>query len=360
MTMSDRSERDKREANQKQYDEHCMAAALAYRFSRKMPSDFKWIGHADDDKIENKDGPYLSSSSTDGLLKPGRYHASTDQGGSVDIRLKKNEDGSYTAYPVPQAKDYETDYSKTMDLLASGRGTTTIHISFASPKEMSKENLIEKVTTLMRLAEKKGLDVEFDPALRDAIDKLDRKDADKILDAKKKLTVNRLVNDVYVNVGKTATFDKYATELDKPKKLDTSTPDRLVTAKADLPSSTYAGATTDEAKLAKIEEQMKAIDERSASANKAMTELSSQIGALKNICDDPNSILHGKKISELQTRWQLFKSWFKESSIDKPEEKINRLKAMHQDAKGADAKAKLMTSLDNELKDLKVRQEVWK
>ena len=247
-----------------------------------------------------------------------------------------------------------------MDLLASGRGTTTIHISFASPKEMSKENLIEKVTTLMRLAEKKGLDVEFDPALRDAIDKLDRKDADKILDAKKKLTVNRLVNDVYVNVGKTATFDKYATELDKPKKLDTSTPDRLVTAKADLPSSTYAGATTDEAKLAKIEEQMKAIDERSASANKAMTELSSQIGALKNICDDPNSILHGKKISELQTRWQLFKSWFKESSIDKPEEKINRLKAMHQDAKGADAKAKLMTSLDNELKDLKVRQEVWK
>ena len=343
------------EANRKRRDN-----ADAYFASRGWPDGFKWKSYGTKPKEE---AAGVSGATPLGLLDEGWYYTKHSWLGrklgyqEPDIHLKMNTDGTYTATPT-EVKDFDRDIGRSMDLLASGRGATSIKIDWDKPQYVT-EKYLKKA---MRQAEKRGLSIEFGPGVMAYLN-----DPKRCSDHKRKrllamrdiVNQNKQMNDLWLGMGTNKQLGASANALNKGNEKLSSITAKPGKSQGESMVERDLEGKTGEARLKEIENQLGKLDERIKQANDAHDKLNENLGKFIGANNKPDSLLR-YRAKGLQGKWKRFKSLLGFTGVgDAAANRIgDKVGKLYDDGKkNRDA---LLLSLKDEIKDLGERREAWK
>ncbi len=260
------------------------------------------------------------------------------------------KDGS--VQPAPPLSNVRFDYmgkfaevyGAAMDFLAAGRGAKVITIDFDKPNISAKE-----LRKLMQLAKEKGLGVSFGPNVEAWLLKQKPSAQKRYINMKNEINARHESRMLMANV-QDPTFKRRQDSIAKNVKLDPVAD--LNANKTTILAGPPPAATVPE-KLARVENELKSVNERHAQAKKAMEELRIHQTATTRLLQNPEQLSDAKLYAPGSFAWdgqKRYKELIADNAVKVPEE----IKAKRDGAKGD--RLALIDALQAEVSDLEKRR----
>lgn len=274
-------------------------------------------------------GPALAADEAK-KLKTAVYKNTAIKQFNLDVEVDEKND-TVSVVPIPRKVDFETAWSETMDFMVLNTGTDTIKFSWPGINEdvLNLKSNKEEVWTLLKLAEQKGVAIEFDKNVMSFAKKnFSKEEFDKFEESIEKLKENRDKKTAILAVNQDNDFknltngiknEKKLTEYEKNIPLQNNPllddPVKKQAREDGFKQALYGVNPNDPqpdaaTKLKAIEKELEKLDQRMERIDGAQKKLDDHVAACGKILAKPEDFSRSK-IPGLKSKFQRFKDLFK-------------------------------------------------